>query len=102
MMKFMRLVVLSEANFCMNGIYSLIHMSKQIKIANWAISPTEGEERIITILSVIAEHLLITYENLGHEIFLKKTSITEKILKTYSAVTMVINPLSLKKSFTYM
>lgn len=78
MMKFMRLAVLSEANFCMNGIYSLIYMSKQIKIANWAISPTEGEERIITILSVIAEHLLITYENLGHEIFLKKITPLQK------------------------
>lgn len=49
MMQFTRPTVLDGSNFRMDGNYSLMHTSKQIKIANWAISSTEGEERIIAI-----------------------------------------------------
>lgn len=84
MMKFTRLTVLDGSNFYMDGKYYFMHTSKQIKIANWAISSTEGEERIIAIFicsSWVPSDYLQKFGSWN--LSKKKNPITANYLKTY-------------------
>lgn len=94
MMKFARLSVLDGSNFRMDGNCSLMQTSKQTKIANWAISSTEGEERIIAIFvcsSWVPSNYLQKFRSWN--LSKRKNPITAKYLKTYWTLRMMIDRL---------